>query len=441
MNHISRQTWLRIAEGMLLVVASIAGAAAVVLISSPDHNAWEAIISGSVLTISLGVLIRLWLSPDRVRAHQTDAILGLSSRMLAAMEDGLSEDSAQKICEMLLPATSAIAVAITDRRVILGYAGRARELNPTDAPIRTAATHAVLDDGRMRVLFSADEIGFPDDRRVINAAIIVPLTIGGETVGTLKFYYPSPRKINETQRSIAAGFGELVSTQIAAGALEEQKKLATSMELKMLQSQINPHFLFNTINTIVSFIRTDPAKARVLLREFAVFYRRTLEDASDLIPLAREVDQTQRYLRFEIARFGEDRLQLDCDVPHELDDMLVPAFMVQPLVENAVKHAMPATGCLRIEISAQMQATDLIIRIIDNGVGMSEERRANIMDSSSQTGLGIAVRNIRDRIQGYFGADSYMDVQSEMGQGTTVTLFLKNGCIPCIQARKNNTIA
>ena len=92
-------------------------------------------------------------------------------------------------------------------------------------------------------------------------------------------------------------------------ALEEQTKLATSMELKMLQSQINPHFLFNTINTIASFIRTDPNKARTLLREFAVFYRRTLEDAADLILLDREIEQTQRYFTFEVARFGEDRLE------------------------------------------------------------------------------------------------------------------------------------
>ena len=89
---------------------------------------------------------------------------------------------------------------------------------------------------------------------------------------------------------------------------------------------------------------------------------------------------------------------------------------------------MPATGCLHISICAEPQADDLVIRIIDDGVGMSEERRANIMETSSQTGLGIAVRNIRDRIQGYFGAESFMRVESEEGSGTTITLFLKGGC-------------
>ena len=395
----SRQALYRSVEVMLLVVALLAGAATVFFLTDSARDVRFMTISGLVLTACLIVLIRLWMNPDRVRAGQTDAVLNLASRMLACMDGGLKEESAQRICDMLLPETSAIAVAITDKQVILGYSGRGQETNPQDAPIRTAATHAVLDSGEMQVLFSSDAIGFPDERRAINGAIVVPLTMGAETVGTLKFYYPSARKINETQRSIAAGFGELLSTQLAATALEEQKRMVTSMELKALQSQINPHFLFNTINTIASFIRTDPAKARVLLREFAVFYRRTLEDASDLIPL-----------------------------PSPVSEMLVPAFMVQPLVENAVKHAMPATGCLHISICAEPQADDLVIRIIDDGVGMSEERRANIMETSSQTGLGIAVRNIRDRIQGYFGAESFMRVESEEGSGTTITLFLKGGC-------------
>ena len=283
----------------------------------------------------------------------------------------------------------------------------------------------------MQVLYTAEEIGFPERRNVINAAIIVPLIVSDNVVGTLKFYYPHARKVTATQQSIASGFADLLSSQIAAWKFKDQKKLATSMELKALQSQINPHFLFNTINTISSFIRTDPAKARVLLREFATFYRRTLEDASDLIPLYREVDQTSRYLQFEIARFGEDRLQLSCDIPDDLAGLLVPAFMIQPLVENSVKHAMPATGTLHIAIKAsRVNDDDLSIDVSDDGVGMSEESRSTIKKKKESTGLGIAVRNINDRMKGYYGPESHMHVESEEGVGTTITLLLKHGCTP-----------
>lgn len=255
----------------------------------------------------------------------------------------------------------------------------------------------------------------------------MPLKIGKSIVGTLKFYYPSASRITETQVSIAEGFAQLIATQIAAMELEEQKKLATSMELKALQSQINPHFLFNTINTMASLTRTDPDKARILLREFATFYRGALENASDLIPLAREVEQTVRYLSLEQARFGEDRLRVDVDISDEVKALMVPAFMIQPLVENSIKHAFPAEGQLVISISGEIQAADVFLYVADNGLG---RRRAleNIMDPSSQTGLGIAVKNVNDRILGYFGEESFMKYASELGKGITRDVVLEGLC-------------
>ena len=190
----------------------------------------------------------------------------------------------------------------------------------------------------------------------------------------MKFYYRSSRRITETQKSIARGLGKLLSTEVAASKLEEQRELATSMELKMLQSQINPHFLFNTINTIASLIRTDPPKARELLREFAVFYRSTIEHSQDQIRLALELEQTLRYFSFEVARFGEDRLEINVDLESKIEntsfnvaEMMVPPFLLQPIVENAVKHAMPAEGKLTIVISAQTEGSDVLISVTDDG--------------------------------------------------------------------------
>ena len=427
---LSRKTKNRVSEIILLLIAAISGSMLLVSAMHPAGQRVMMFLSGMLFTASLILVIRVWLDPDRVRASQSDAMLSLASRTFYAIRGGLSEKSAQKVCDMLLPATDAVAVAITDAKVILGYAGVDKDLNVTGAPIRTTATTAVIEDGQLRVLYSADEIGFPEDRGHINAAIITPLLVSDKPVGTLKFYYPKANKVTETQQSIARGFSDLISTQIAASALEEQKKLATSMELKALQYQINPHFLFNTINTISSFIRTDPAKARVLLREFATFYRRALEDSKDMIPLAHEVDQTARYLQFEIARFGEERLALTTDVPEDLAELCVPPFMVQPLVENCVRHAMPAKGCLNITVSARREnEDDLAISVSDDGVGMDEASLARIKQvGASSDGLGIAVRNINERVHGFYGPESHMYVESEEGVGTTVTLFLKHGC-------------
>ena len=391
----------------------------------PENNYLVLTISGALFTAFLLITIALILDPDRIRANQSMSVLNLASATLEAMQEGFTSEAAQKVCEILLPSTSACAVAITDREVVLGYAGAVREeLGELGGHIRTAGTKRTVQDGKTRVLRSQLEVGLPVPMSAIQAAIIVPLKMGSSIQGTLKFYYPKPSRISETQISVAEGFGQLLSTQIAALQLEEQKKLATSMELKALQSQINPHFLFNIINTMASLVRTDPNKARVMLREFAVFYRQTLENSSDLISLSREVEQTVRYLSLEQARFGEDRLAVEVDIEEKVRAMQVPAFMVQPLVENAVKHAMPAEGKLTISISGTLDGDDVYLHVSDDGIGMKEEALKNIMAPKSETGLGIAVKNINDRLRGYYGEKAYMDIQSELGKGTSVTLFL-----------------
>lgn len=411
-------------EMLMITIALISASSLLWGLAQPSFPVELIIASGILFTLSLVIVIRLVMDPDNVRARQSDAMLKLSSQTLACMQEGLNEQSAQKICKLLLPSTAATAVAITDREKILGYEGTEKEKNPTGSLIRTQATSLTLKDGQMRILFTPEEIGFPSEATSINAAIIVPLTVSGRVAGTLKFYFRKAKSISETQKSIAEGFGKLLSTQMAASALEQQTKLATSMELKALQSQINPHFLFNTINTIASLVRTNPEHARVLLREFAVFYRRTLEDPADLIPFSREIEQTLRYFTFEVARFGEDRIALDIDMEPFVEDMMIPSFLLQPLIENAVKHALPSEGKLDIEVIGEVQGEDVLVHVKDNGVGMSKETCQNIMQPKSSTGLGIAVGNVNDRIKGHYGPDACMKIESELGKGTIITLVL-----------------
>lgn len=387
------------------------------------------IIAVVAFVTCIATIMRLLFDPDSVRARQTDLMLRIANSMVDLMSEGMTSQASQRICEMLLPRTAAIAVAITDKTTILGYAGYREAENPQGSIIRTQATHDTLEDGITRLLYTPAEIGLPESAKLIKAAIIVPIKYAGEIVGTLKFYYRSSWRITETQKSIARGLGKLISTEVAASKLEEQRELATSMELKMLQSQINPHFLFNTINTIASLIRTDPTKARVLLRDFAVFYRSTLENSQDQIKLAIELEQTLRYFSFEMARFGEDRLAMVVDMESgitadefDVEEMMVPPFLLQPIVENAVKHAMPAEGKLTISIEAISEGSDILLRISDDGVGMTHEACENIMNTDSTTGLGIAVKNVHDRMHGFFGSDAEMLVTSKVGEGTQVTL-------------------
>ena len=424
-----KANYAKLIDLVLFTVATLAAAVLVMGICRPEMFDSLNVVAGVSFTVSVALLIYLHLNPDSVRARQSDTILKIARETLACFQEGFNMETAQKVCRLLLPATGAHAVAITDKEHILGYVGLEETPSTPGTPIRTKATHATLEDGRIRALHTPEEIGFPTKVRNLRAGIIVPLRRGDAIIGTLKFYYRHAGDITETQMALAEGLGELMSTQIAAVELEQQTKLATTMELKALQSQINPHFLFNTINTIASLVRTDPDRARMLLREFAIFYRRTLENSDDMVELMKEIDQTMRYFTFEVARFGEDRLVMDVDIEPGLEDLMVPAFMVQPLVENAVRHAMPQEGTLRIAVTAQSDGDDVYIAVSDNGIGMDAEQQRKLLSPSASKGLGIAMKNISERLTGYYGTESRMEVESTPGNGTRVRMYLKDALL------------
>ena len=393
------------------------------LLSEEPNILVASVALAGMVTVAFAI-IRSSFSPDKLRAQQTNKTLSLASQTLVYMRGGLSEQNCQEVCNILLPECQAMAVAMTDDKFVLGYAGAHAEAFPIGSAIHTPATHRVLASQTVEV-FRSSEAFASASNPLIPAGIVSPLVVRGVSVGTLKLYYESDVLIDETQRAIAEGLAQLLSTQLSIAELDRQVELATKAELQALQAQINPHFLFNTINTIASLIRTDPARARVLLREFAAFYRQTLENSNDLIPLDRELQQTMRYFAFEQARFGAERVRLEADID-DFGDLRVPSFIIQPIVENAVNHAMPAEGQLNIDISIEEAGDDVVITVADDGVGMSEEQARRLLQnaSASEKGTGIALKNVDARLRAVFGPGSGVSVSSQIGKGTQVTLLL-----------------
>ena len=291
------------------------------------------------------------------------------------------------------------------------------------------ACHALCSRTRYRA-----ELHACRGREERDPGIIAPLKVRGKAVGTLKFYYRRSHEVNRTQYALASGFAELISTQLAIHELELQSELTARAEVRALQAQINPHFLFNTLNTIAALTRTEPLRARELLREFASFYRATLDNSGSLMPVSREIEQTLRYLTFEKARFGEDRIGVNVDIDEEVEDTLVPAFVIQPLVENAVRHAMGDEDPLHIDISVAPEGESMVqIQVKDDGVGMDEQTAARLFctqqkaprtDAPQGGGAGVAMHNIADRIARFYGPRSSTQVISSPGAGTSVVLHL-----------------
>lgn len=379
--------------------------------------------------------IYVFFSPDTLRSQYTEQTLAVASGMLEDITGGLTRESAEEICRRLLPETRAMTIAVTDRDVVLACVGELADDFPAGSPIHTPTTRYVIEHGIAQSFTSVmDVCGEKGSQRNIPAGIIAPLKIRGKAVGTLKFYYRSARHVNRTQYALASGFAELLSTQLTVYELERQAELTARAEVRALQAQINPHFLFNTLNTIASFTRTDPLRARELLREFSQFYRATLENSGQLIPVKREIAQTLRYLTFEKARFGEDRVLVSVDVDEDAEEVLIPAFVIQPLVENAVRHAMPDEGALKIAITVERAGEAAVsIRVADDGMGMDEQTAMRLFDRSIAApdpnapqggGAGVAMHNISERIKRFYGPKSRTSVESAPGKGTTIALHL-----------------
>jgi two-component system sensor histidine kinase LytS len=258
----------------------------------------------------------------------------------------------------------------------------------------------------------------------MQAAICVPLWQQGEVIGVLKLYFRTPKQIDANQLAMAEGLAGLLDMQLSLAELEYQRELAAKMNLKALQAQINPHFLYNTINTIASLIRTNPEHARILLREFAFFYRSTLEGSMEETTLDWEITQTLRYLGFEKARFGDDKIIARVEVDEKLLGIKVPAFIIQPLVENAVAHGRREEEALHIYIRGSAENDFVVIVVEDDGVGIPESLREQILTIEHDGRSGVALKNVAERVEGFFGTNAGLEVQSEVNVGTKIILNL-----------------
>ena len=199
--------------------------------------------------------------------------------------------------------------------------------------------------------------------------------------------------------------------------LEEQERLLVEARLAALTSQINPHFLFNTLNSVSSLIRTDPNQARVMVVKLSKVLRRLLRKHENFSSLRDELNFIEDYLSIEVIRFG-DKLRFETDVAVDTLDMLVPSMMLQPLVENSIKHGLSSKvegGTIRIR--THRTETRLHLLVEDDGVGISEEKLGTLLDHG-----GIGVSNVNERLKVLFGTEYRMWIESQPGNGTRVQI-------------------
>lgn len=407
----------------------------ILIFARPFAQAWELVqliaipmivMNGLGIFIFVSIIKSVLDEKERIGAVQTQNALSIADQTLPFFRQGLGFQSCVQAAKMILRSTQADAIAITDQRQVMAHVGAGSEHHSAAQPVITEVTKDVLKTGRISVVRSKEEIHCQEATCPLQGAIVLPLKVKGEIIGTLKLYFTDARRLSTIEQELAEGLAKLFSTQLELGEAERQSQLLREAELKALHAQVHPHFLFNALNTIRSFCRTDATQARKQLLHLATFLRSNLQTANQkLIPIAKELEHVEAFFSLEQARYP-GRFTLEMERASDFKHCLIPPFTLQPLVENAVYHGLKGKkqgGWVRIRFETQEKW--LLIQVSDNGVGVAPELLGVLGKKviRSKTGTGTALQNIQERLSGLFGADGHLRITSGSG-ATHITLQL-----------------
>nr|WP_263326356.1 sensor histidine kinase [Neobacillus sp. Marseille-Q6967] len=410
----------------------------ILLVSRPFEKAWTLVeLIGLPMIVANGFGCAVFLliiksvinEEEKAGAMQAQKTLRIAEKTLAYLRNGLTTDTAKAVCHILHNEMNTRAVSITNLTEILAHVGLGHDHHRSMSPIQTQITIDVLKHGSMvkanQASIQCREKGCP-----LGAAIIAPLKHRGETIGTLKFYFRSEKEINPVIMELIAGLSSLLSNQLEIAEADKAYQLAKDAEIKALQAQISPHFLFNSLNTILSLVRIDPAKARRLLVSLSHFLRQNLSATTqNLTTLEQELKHVKAYLSIEETRFT-DKLQVIYDIEEKALLQTIPPLTLQPLVENAIKHGMKdKESNYKITITIKQNNHSTFVKVEDNGNGMSLQRSALICKKPlySESGNGVALYNVNRRLTIMFGDHSALKVKSELDKGTEIAFSVPIG--------------
>ena len=221
--------------------------------------------------------------------------------------------------------------------------------------------------------------------------------------------------------------------------LEEQNRLLLEARLDALQRQINPHFLFNTLNSIASLVRFRPELAREMIVKLANILRALLREGDSFVPLREELAFTDDYLDIEVVRFGAEKLHVAKEIDPDTMDVLVPSMMLQPLIENSIKHGLePRISGGTITLRSRIDGGAMVLEIEDDGVGVSPDRKKTQAGVGGEERGGIGMRNVRERLEVLYGDAGSFEVVSRPGRGTRVILSIPLSAVAGTSSQRND---
>jgi len=357
--------------------------------------------NGIGIAILILIIQKILKEKEEIAAKQAQIALEIANKTLPYFRE-MNENSLEQICGIIRESINADAVSITNKENILAHVGVGADHHIKGQKIITEATKKVIKGGNLLSLTNANQIECPNLNCSLKSAIIAPLKEGDEVIGTLKIYYCTDNAISFRNINLAVGLSQIISTQLEISKLGELKNMANRAEIKALQSQINPHFLFNALNTIISFIRFNPNKARELIINLSTYLRYNLDIGENHVDIYKELEQVKAYVEIEKARFGE-KLHVVYNIEDDLD-VKIPSLIIQPIVENSIKHGIlkgKGEGTVTIEVK-KVSKDNIMITIEDDGIGISEDIIEKVYEDKMEENK-IGISNVHNRLKYIYG--------------------------------------
>ncbi|MFF7291325.1 sensor histidine kinase [Microbacterium sp. NPDC008134] len=368
------------------------------------------VLGGIALTVLLLLARRLARGATDLGSEGEQAALrALHHASLAAphLRAGLSAPEVVKAARQLRVLLGSAAVAIVAADDTISFDGATEGLEA--AALRIASR--VRESGRRQVFPSPSA----DDHL---EGVGAPITVDGRVIGVVvAFAAPVRAALVRAAEEVA----DWCAAQVELGGLDASRTQLAEAELRSLRAQISPHFIYNALTAIASFITTDPARARDLVLEFADFTRYSFRRQGEFTTVADELESIRSYLELERARFGE-RLRVTLQIAPETLATVIPFLSVQPLVENAVRHGLePGADGGEIRIVSRDEGTHTEITVEDDGIGMDPDALRSTL-TAADDGLHVGLRNVDTRLRQLYGADGGLVVETNTGAGTLVRM-------------------
>ncbi|PAB59505.1 sensor histidine kinase [Anaeromicrobium sediminis] len=358
--------------------------------------------NGAGISIIILLTENIFDTEELIAAKQSKQALEIANRTLPHFRR-VNKKSLNEACQIIKESIGAMAVSITDTTRILAHVGAGADHHTVGIDLVTEATKRAIRENKIEIVNTKSEIECKDKNCPLMSAVIVPLKEKDKVIGVLKIYYDKENSIGHRDIMLVKGLSQLISTQIELSKIEHMKNMANKSEIKALQAQINPHFLFNALNTIVSFTRINPDKARELIINLSTYLRYNIENENIFVDLNKELEQVKAYVQIEQARY-KDKIEIIYDIKTIKEEVKIPSLTIQPLVENAIKHGiLKKEGRGKIYIRVKERDDDkILIEIKDEGIGIDEEVIEKIYKGKNKAG-SVGLSNVHNRLKLIYG--------------------------------------